>query len=186
MQHTTIAMSREQARLKPSAIAWSAPGKDWTFAEVESLTNRLAQGLRATGLGRGDRVATLTHHQPECAILTLAAQKIGAVCMPVNWRLAGPEVEYILNDGQARFLMTDAEFLPTLASLNCPSLKTTVLTLADPTPQKGPTDLQPLTRIRIRASYPRKRTLPCSFTRPEPPGCPRGLNSRVARWPQPL
>jgi len=142
MQHTTIAMSREQARLKPSAIAWSAPGKDWTFAEVESLTNRLAQGLRATGLGRGDRVATLTHHQPECAILTLAAQKIGAVCMPVNWRLAGPEVEYILNDGQARFLMTDAEFLPTLASLNCPSLKTTVLTLADPAPQKGPTDLQ--------------------------------------------
>ena len=131
MQHTTIAMSREQARLKPSAIAWSAPGKDWTFAEVESLTNRLAQGLRATGLGRGDRVATLTHHQPECAILTLAAQKIGAVCMPVNWRLAGPEVEYILNDGQAKFLMTDAEFVPMLQGLQCPALQVTVLTLPE-------------------------------------------------------
>lgn len=138
MQHTTIDLSRQQARIKPAAVAWSAPGKDWTFAEVETLTNRLAQGLRSIGLGRGDRVATLTHHQPECAILTLAAQKIGAVCMPVNWRLAAPEVEYILNDGQARFLMTDAEFLPMLATLKCPSLQTTVLTLAPP----GPGDAQ--------------------------------------------
>ncbi len=128
MQHATIELSRQQAKDKPQAVAWSAPGKDWTFAEVEVLTNRLAQGLRSLGLGRGDRVATLTHHLPECAILTLAAQKIGAVCMPVNWRLAGPEVEYILNDGRAQFLMSDAEFLPMLAGLKCTALQTTVIT----------------------------------------------------------
>lgn len=131
MQRTTIDMSRQQGRDKPTAIAWAAPGKDWTFAQVESLTNQIAQGLKAQGLTRGDRVATLTHHQPECAILTLAAQKIGAVCMPVNWRLAGPEVEYILNDGQAKFLMTDAEFVPMLQSLQCPALQVTVLTLPE-------------------------------------------------------
>ena len=34
MQHTTIDLSRQQARIKPAAVAWSAPGKDWTFAEV--------------------------------------------------------------------------------------------------------------------------------------------------------
>jgi acyl-CoA synthetase (AMP-forming)/AMP-acid ligase II len=149
MQRTTIEMSRQQAREKPNSVAWSAPGKDWTFAQVESLTNRLAQGLSALGLGQGDRVATLTHHQPECAILTLAAQKIGAVCMPVNWRLAGPEVEYILNDGQARFLMSDAEFLPMLGSLACPDLKTCVITLPDGAPTPSTPDL-----LSWAADYP--------------------------------
>ena len=41
-------------------------------------------------------------------LLTLAACKLGAVCMPVNWRLAPTEVAYILTHGEARFIMADA------------------------------------------------------------------------------
>ena len=128
MTRTSLDMSRQQAVEQPHAVAWSAPGRDWTFGEVETLTNRLAQAMQALGVGRGDRVATLTRHQPESALFTLAAQKIGAVCMPVNWRLAGPEVQYILDDGEARCLMTDAEFAPLLAGIAVPTLRATMLT----------------------------------------------------------
>jgi acyl-CoA synthetase (AMP-forming)/AMP-acid ligase II len=130
MEISTLDMSRRQARERPDAVAWSAPGHDWTFGEVERLTNRLAQALRALGVARGDRVAALTRHQPECAMLALAAQKIGAVCMPVNWRLAPPEVRYIVEDGQARLLMVDPEFAAQAAALVTPALRAVVATRA--------------------------------------------------------
>jgi acyl-CoA synthetase (AMP-forming)/AMP-acid ligase II len=60
--------------------------------------------------------------------VTLAAQKLGAVCMPINWRLAGPEIQYILDDGQARFLMVDAEFAALAAEFAVPTLQTLVIT----------------------------------------------------------
>jgi fatty-acyl-CoA synthase len=128
MERSMLTMSRAQARERPQAVAWTAPDHDWTFGEVDALTNRLGQALAALGIGRGDRVACLTRHQPECAMLALAAQKLGAVCMPVNWRLAAPEVRYIVDDGQARFLMVDAEFAPMAASLGLASLRATVAT----------------------------------------------------------
>jgi acyl-CoA synthetase (AMP-forming)/AMP-acid ligase II len=123
MLDSTLEMARRQARERPTAIAWSAPERDWTFADVDTLTNRLGQALQARGVGPGDRVACLTRHQPECAMLTIAAQKVGAVCMPMNWRLAAPEVAWILADGQARLLLTDPEFAATAdagtAALGC-------------------------------------------------------------------
>ena len=60
MHLSSLDMSRRQAIERPAAIAWSAPGRDWSFGEVEALTNRLAQAMVALGVGRDDRVATLT------------------------------------------------------------------------------------------------------------------------------
>ena len=128
MQRSTLEMSRRQPRERPDAVAWTTPDRDWTFGEVQTLTNRLANALAALGVGRGDRVACLTKHQPECAMLILAAQKLGAVCMPVNWRLAPPEVQYIVDDGQARLLMVDPAFEPVAASLDAPTLRATIAT----------------------------------------------------------
>jgi acyl-CoA synthetase (AMP-forming)/AMP-acid ligase II len=128
MERSTLTMSRAQARERPDAVAWAAPDRAWTFDEVQTLTNRLANALAALGVGRGERVACLTRHQPECAMLVLAAQKLGAVCMPVNWRLAAPEVRYIVEDGQARFLMVDPEFASVAAAIDVPSLRATVAT----------------------------------------------------------
>ena len=132
METSTLDLSRRQVHERPDAVAWSAPGHDWTFGEVETLTNRIAQGLIALGVRRGDRVACLTRHQPECAIVALAAQKLGAVCMPVNWRLAVPEVQYIVEDGEARFLMIDPEFAAVAAALRVPTLAATVATTEAP------------------------------------------------------
>ena len=128
MQISTLDMSRRQARERPDSVAWIAPDRTWTFGAVEALTNRLAGALASLGVSRGDRVACLTRHQPECAMLVLAAQKIGAVCMPVNWRLAAPEVRAILDDGQALMLMVDPEFEPVAAALQGSCLRATIAT----------------------------------------------------------
>jgi len=90
--------------------AYWTPRRTWTFAELWDAAGRAAAGLARQGIGRGERVACLTKHTAECVALVLAACRLGAVCMPVNWRLAPPEIEYIVNDGRARFMMADQAF----------------------------------------------------------------------------
>ncbi len=123
---------REAAARKPDAVAYRTPARTWSFREVEDASDRVAAGLRALGIGPGDRVAALTKHTAECAVLTLGAIKAGAVCMPVNWRLAAPEVEFIVNHGGARLLMTDGAFLPTVRAASLPTVQTLLATDAAP------------------------------------------------------
>ena len=96
---TFIDIVQQQARARPTALAYRCGDRRWTFADVERDTNRIANTLAAMGLGRGDRVAALTKFHVEAVLLTLAAAKLGAVCMPVNWRLAPAEVRYIVDHG---------------------------------------------------------------------------------------
>ena len=119
---------RRQGRDRPAQVAFVAPQRDWTFGEIDAESNRVAQGLAALGVGAGDRVACLTRHMADCALLMFAACKLGAVCMPVNWRLAAPEIEYIVDHGRAKFMMVDEEFAPTLARAKLPTLLKTVST----------------------------------------------------------
>ena len=98
---TFIDIVQQQARARPTALAYRCGDRRWTFADVERDTNRIANTLAAMGLGRGDRVAALTKFHVEAVLLTLAAAKLGAVCMPVNWRLAPAEVRYIVDHGGA-------------------------------------------------------------------------------------
>ncbi len=99
------------AQGKPDAVAYRSGERVLSFSDVERASNRIANALAALQVGRGDRVACLTKHHIDCLLLTLAACKLGAVCMPVNWRLAPSEVAYILTHGEARFIMADAVFI---------------------------------------------------------------------------
>ncbi len=85
-------------------------------------------GLRASASAAQDRVACLTRHTADCVVLTLAACKLGAVCMPVNWRLTPREVGYIVGNGEARFLMADAEFAASAQAAAPPSIRRIVAT----------------------------------------------------------
>lgn len=97
---------------RPDAPAYRWGARTWTFRDLERDTNRIANSLLEQGIGRGDRVTCLTKHHIPCILLTLAALKVGAVCMPVNWRLAPAEAEYIIGHGQSRLLMVDEGFAP--------------------------------------------------------------------------
>jgi acyl-CoA synthetase (AMP-forming)/AMP-acid ligase II len=120
------------AARQPDAIAYRTPRRDWTFREIEDAAERVARGLRAIGIGPGERVAALTRHTAECVVLALGAMKVGAVCMPVNWRLAAPEVEFIVNDGAARFLMTDEAFRAAVRAAKLPTVETLLAVDAAP------------------------------------------------------
>ena len=76
-----------------------------TYAELNARAGRLAHALSSAGVGRGDRVATLLHNCPEFVETLFATAKIGAVFVPINFRLAGPEIGRILEDCAATALI---------------------------------------------------------------------------------
>ncbi len=110
MAETVLDAIRRHARERGGEAAYWTPARTWTFAQLDEASNRIAQGLRSFGVGAGDRIACLTRQTADCVALVLAANKVGAVCMPVNWRLAPPEIEYIVGNGQAKLMMADAQF----------------------------------------------------------------------------
>ena len=74
--------------------------------------NRLAHSLLSLGLGKGDRVAVLLENSIEIIELYLATAKTGLVIVPINFRLVGPEIAYIVNNSDARALVVHDEFVP--------------------------------------------------------------------------
>ncbi|SFV12391.1 long-chain-fatty-acid--CoA ligase [Pseudoduganella namucuonensis] len=116
------------AARQPDTVACGASDRGYSFGALERRVNRVGNALLGLGIRPGDRVACLTKHHVECLMLSLAACKIGAVCMPVNWRLSAQEFEYIVNNGEARFLMADASFLPLVQQAKLPGVLQTVCT----------------------------------------------------------
>ncbi|MCO5118819.1 MAG: long-chain fatty acid--CoA ligase [Burkholderiaceae bacterium] len=89
------------ARRNPGHIALidvSAGGAGLTYGELERRTNALADALRARGARKGDRVAIMAFNSPQFLEVAIAAAKLGAILVPINFRLAAPEVRYILDD----------------------------------------------------------------------------------------
>jgi fatty-acyl-CoA synthase len=82
-------------------------GEATTYGEMARRVGALAGGLSARGVRRGDVVGILSHNCPEFLETVFAANYLGAVAMPINWRLAPPEVRYILEHSEARALVCD-------------------------------------------------------------------------------
>jgi acyl-CoA synthetase (AMP-forming)/AMP-acid ligase II len=87
------------------------------FGELNERANRLANAMRGLGVGHGDRVALLALNEPEYYDLFFGLGKIGAILVPVNYRLAGPEIQYILSDSGAKVLVFSPEFTATVDSI---------------------------------------------------------------------
>jgi acyl-CoA synthetase (AMP-forming)/AMP-acid ligase II len=78
-----------------------------TYAEMVARAAALAGGLRQRGVGAGDVVGILSYNCNEFLEVIFAANYLGAIAMPVNWRLAAPEIRYILDHSEARALVCD-------------------------------------------------------------------------------
>jgi fatty-acyl-CoA synthase len=104
------------AHSRPDAVALRFDGASTTWRELDDRMRRLATGLSARGVVKGDRVAVLMTNRPEFVEAVLAANLLGAIAVPVNFRLAAPEVTHLLADSGARVLITDA-MLASLASI---------------------------------------------------------------------
>ncbi len=95
-------------------------GETVTYGEMTTRSAALAAGFRERGVGPGDVVALLSYNCPEFLETIFAANCLGAIAMPVNWRLAAPELRYILDHSGARALVCD-ESLVGLADEALPS-----------------------------------------------------------------
>jgi long-chain acyl-CoA synthetase len=83
-----------------------------SYKQLDDRSNRVAQALRAAGVGAGDRVAYLDKNSPEQVEMFFGAAKLNAVPCPVNFRLAPTEVAYIVANTEARVFAVGGEFLP--------------------------------------------------------------------------
>jgi long-chain acyl-CoA synthetase len=96
---------REHAASRADAVAIEYGQRALSYGELDERSSRLAQALRDAGVRAGDRVAYLDRTAPEVIELLFAASKLGAVIVPMNWRLAPPELAAVLHDSQARVLI---------------------------------------------------------------------------------
>jgi acyl-CoA synthetase (AMP-forming)/AMP-acid ligase II len=85
-----------------------ATGRRWTYAELWADAGRLAAGLAASGVGPGDVVCFQLYNGPEFALLWVAAQRLGAIASPINFRLSPGETAYILDDSRPAAYVHDA------------------------------------------------------------------------------
>lgn len=86
----------------------------FTWAELEKRTHALARTLLDLGVRAGDVVAVLLRNCSEYIELTFAVNQIGAAWLPLNFRLAGPEYRFILDNSGAKVLVTEDEFAETI------------------------------------------------------------------------
>lgn len=93
----------------PDKPALIFENKRWTFRFLNNLANRAAHAFLASGIGRGDRVAILTWNLPEQVASFYGLLKIGAVAVPVSYRLASNEIKYIVENCEAKLLLFDED-----------------------------------------------------------------------------
>ena len=117
----------KRAFLSPQREAYVGDdGARLTFAELNERCNRAANAFLDAGVRKGERVALLLMNSPEFVEAYFALAKIGAVVVPLNWRLVADELEFILKDSGAQRLVFDDEFVDTVADLHSRGEKTDV------------------------------------------------------------
>ncbi|MCK6065993.1 MULTISPECIES: acyl-CoA synthetase [Microbacterium] len=103
-------------RLKsPEKTALVFDGRETTYSQLADAADRVSAVLRQRGVGKGDRVAYLGENSPEFLQVLFGTVQLGAVFVPVNTRLAPPEVTHVLTDSGAVALIHDPEFTERVA-----------------------------------------------------------------------
>jgi long-chain acyl-CoA synthetase len=113
---------RRHAAGRPEAVALRHGERELTYSQLDERSNRLARALLAHGVGEGTRVAFLDRSSPEVVELLFAASKIGAVLVPLNWRLAPPEIAAVLADSRAPLLIAGPAFQELAERVGAPEL----------------------------------------------------------------
>ena len=97
------------ARLQPQKIGARDSRRTLTFAQWNARACRLANALLGLGLKKGDRVALLAYNRLEWMEIYIGLAKAGLVAVPVNFRLVGPEVQYIVEHSAAKAIVVQDE-----------------------------------------------------------------------------
>ena len=114
---TLAATMRRLAAERADHPAVLFEGVTLTYAELGERCDRVAAGLVSLGVTAGERVAVLSKNHPAVLEMLLGAAKCGAAGLPVNWRLAAPEIAYILDHARVTVLLVGPEFVETITRI---------------------------------------------------------------------
>jgi fatty-acyl-CoA synthase len=123
-------MVRLRAKTRGEAIAFEFEGRRTSFAEFDRKTNQVANALIAMSINPGERIAYLGKNSDSYFELLMGAMKAGVVMAPVNWRLAGPEVAFIVEDCKAPVLFVGPKFITQVRKIRdkLPGVRTIITT----------------------------------------------------------
>ncbi|HUO71360.1 MAG TPA: long-chain-fatty-acid--CoA ligase [Solirubrobacteraceae bacterium] len=108
---------RKHGANRPDVVAIRCGARALTYAQLDERSSRLAQALLDAGVRSGDRVAHLDRTAPEIVELLFATSKIGAVTVPLNWRLAAAELETIVDDAGCTVLIAGPSYRDTARTI---------------------------------------------------------------------
>ena len=114
-------ITRYQARINGDRIAQFFEGRETTYLELDRRANQIANGLLAAGCSPGTRIGYMGKNSDYYFEVLSGSAKANLVMTAVNWRLAGPEIDYVLNDAEAEVLFVGAEFYDVIKQI-APSL----------------------------------------------------------------
>ncbi len=112
LAHTLL----RRAELNPERDALEFEGQVWTYEQFSDRVRRAASVLKSNGVCRGDRVAFLGLNQPAFLETVFAANTLGAVFVPLNFRLTAEELGFIINDAGVHTLIADEMLQPVVDS----------------------------------------------------------------------
>ena len=99
----------------PERLALRFEGESWTYGQMRRCIENCAARLKALGVGRGDRAAFVGLNQPMFLFSMFATIRLGAIFVPLNFRLTGPELAFMINDSGAKVLIVDAQLRSAIA-----------------------------------------------------------------------
>jgi acyl-CoA synthetase (AMP-forming)/AMP-acid ligase II len=108
---------RRQAKQRGAAPALTGGGRTVTYAALDNSTNQIAQALVAFGTSTDSRIGYLTKASVEAAEVLVGCAKAGLVAVPLNWRLAVPELIAVAQDAGLAVILAEPEFLPAAAAV---------------------------------------------------------------------
>ena len=110
-RHHWMSWVARHATMQPGAVAFRYLGADTTWRSLHERSTALAAALARRGVAAGDRVVTLTLNRTEFFETVLAVNALGAIAVPVNFRLTPVEVGWIVQNCGARVIVTEAALL---------------------------------------------------------------------------
>ena len=120
------------AAFKPEKVALRFEGATISYAALSWRIERAAAALaQVHGVAAGDRVAVLAYNHPDTLVLLYACARLGAMLVPLNWRLAGPELAWVIEDAEPALLAADDAFADAAAGLAGDAPRLPVLGLGD-------------------------------------------------------
>lgn len=105
------------AKKFPDKVALKDSRRSFTYPRLNRRTNRLAHSLLGLGLSKGDKVAVLLENCIEIVEIYLATAKTGLIIVPINFRLAGNEIEYIADNSDAKAMVVHDLFTASVAPI---------------------------------------------------------------------